>query len=94
VALQPACVLQLSVPELEDPTSVATVRLAGTDGRPFTDLSWSAQPRNEWRMTGGRIELSSLPPGAWSVSVATVDGRSWQGSVSTAPGPPAALILE
>lgn len=94
VALQPACGLSVAVPELSDPASVAAVRLSGVDGRPFVALSWSAQPRSEWRMTGGRIELASLPPGVWTVDVSTGDGRNWQGSVSTAPGPAAALTLE
>jgi hypothetical protein len=94
VALQPACVLRVSVPELDDPTSVSTVRLTGADGRPYTALSWSAQPRSEWRMTGGQMEFSTLRPGSWTVGVATADGRSWQGSVSTAPGPAATITLE
>jgi len=94
VALQPACALTVTVPELGAPSSVATVRLSGMDGRPFVALTWSAQPRSELRMTGGRIELSALPPGTWSVAVSTGDGRTWQGSVSTAPGAAAALTLE
>jgi len=94
VALQPACSLRLTVPELDDPTSVATVRITGSDGRPFTALSWSAQPRSEWRMTGGQMEFTSLPPGGWTVSVTSADGRSWQGAASTTPGAATALSLE
>jgi hypothetical protein len=94
VALQPACALKVIVADLDDPTSVATVRITGSDGRPYTALSWTAQPRSEWRMTGGLIDLTTLPPGGWTVSVATADGRSWQGSAATSPGPPATLVLE
>jgi hypothetical protein len=94
VQLQPASGLRLHVPELSDPSSVATARIVGADGMPFTALSWSAQPRSEWRMTGGRLEFGSLPPGSWSVNVAAPDGRSWQATAVTTAGSTASLELE
>jgi protocatechuate 3,4-dioxygenase beta subunit len=94
VPLQPASGLRLSVAELGDPASVATVRLADSDGRPFRSLSWNAQPQSEWRMSGGFMEFRSLPPGSWNVSVSSPDGRTWQGSTATTAGATAVLALE
>jgi uncharacterized GH25 family protein len=92
VALQPASSLRISVPELAG--GVAAVTLRSADGGLYRSLSWSAQPRSEWRMTGDRIELTSLPPGSWEVAVASADGRSWRGSVVTNAGAMAELLLE
>jgi hypothetical protein len=86
--------LRIDVPALSDASTVATVRLQSADGRPFRTLNWTAQPRSEWRMTGGRILLSSLPPGSWTVTVAAADGRSWQESIVTGAGESASLLLE
>ncbi len=92
VALQPASSLRISIPELAG--SVATVTLRSADGGLYRSLSWSAQPRSEWRMTGDSIELTSLPPGSWEVAVASADGRSWRGSAVTSAGAVAELFLE
>ena len=92
--MQPACGLRVYVRELSDPVSVATVRVSGADGRQYTALSWGALPRSEWRMTGGQMEFTSLPPGRWTVGVSTLDGRSWQGSTVTTAGSTATLELE
>jgi 5-hydroxyisourate hydrolase-like protein (transthyretin family) len=94
VSLQPACTLRVSVPALSQTQDLATVRLQSVDGQPFRSLSWTALPRSEWRMSGGEIEFASLPPGSWTVTVATADGRSWQGTSATQPGSPAELRLE
>jgi hypothetical protein len=94
VALQPATGLRISVAELADPATIATVRLSGADGRPFRTLSWNAQPQSEWRMTGGQMELQSLPPGTWTVVVTGPDGRTWQGTSTTSAGTTSTLALE
>jgi hypothetical protein len=94
VALRPASGLRIRVPELDDPGSVATVRISGADGMPFRSLGWNAQPQSEWRMTGGSMEFRSLPAGSWNVSVTSPDGRSWQGSGVTSAGATADLSLE
>ena len=82
------------MPELSDPTSVATVRLSTANGEPFRTLRWNAQPRTEFRISGGRIEMRSLPPGSWNVTVSAPDGRVWQGSTVTDPTTAATLVLE
>ena len=92
--LAPACRLEASVPELSGSDAVATVSLTSEDGRPFRTLSWTGNPQSEWRMSGGRIEFGSLPPGRWTVKVATADGRNWQGTSVTSPGNAAQLVLE
>jgi uncharacterized GH25 family protein len=94
VALQPATRLRIRVPELRESGQLATVRLTGAAGRPFHGLSWSGQPRSEWQMAGGELEFGSLPPGNWTVTVATADGRSWSGDSVTRSGQPAELTLE
>jgi hypothetical protein len=94
LVLQPACRLAVQVPELIGSDSVATVTLKRGDGRPFRTLSWSGNPRSEWRMTGGRIEFGSVPPGSWTLQVTTADGRHWEGSATTAAGTPAEIVLE
>jgi uncharacterized GH25 family protein len=94
VSLLPACGLRIEVPALSEAGAIATVRLRTADGMPFRTLNWTAQPRSEWRMTGGMIELSSLPPGSWEVTITAADGRSWQGSAVTSAGAAASMLLE
>jgi hypothetical protein len=94
VLLQPACRLSVQVPELTESSTVATVSLEGDDGQPFQSLSWTGSPRSEWRLSSGRIEFGSLPPGNWRVTVAAADGRSWQGSSTTSAATSAELLLE
>jgi len=93
VQLQPATSLRVVVAELRGTTNLATVSVTGSDGRPFRTLSWTGQPRSEWRMEGGQLEFASLPPGTWTVTVVTTDGRRWAGSATTNPGSGAVLPL-
>jgi hypothetical protein len=94
INLPQASGLRVEVPELSGGGAIATVNLRAADGSPFRTLNWTAQPRSEWRMTGGTIELGSLPPGSWTVTVAAADGRSWSGSAVTSAGTTASLLLE
>jgi protocatechuate 3,4-dioxygenase beta subunit len=94
VQLQPATELRVDVPDLTGTGALATVRLRDSAGRPFRALGWTAQPRSQWRMEAGRIEFASLPPGSWTVTVETADGRSWSGTSVTTPGAAATLSLE
>ena len=94
VALQPATVLRVRVPELQTSNLVATVQLQDTQGRPFRSLEWSGRPQSDYRMYGRQVEFASLPPGNWSVTVATADGRSWQGQSVTNSGAASELVLD
>ena len=94
VPLQPATALKVSVPELRDSSSVAMVSLTDSQNRPFRSLSWNGLPRSEWRLSGGKIEFASLPPGSWQITVAAADGRTWQNGSVTAPGTIAEVTLE
>ena len=94
VALQPACRLRVQVPELAEANTTATASLAGLDGLPYRNLSWSGNPRTEWRLSGGRVDFGSLPPGEWTVTVAAADGRTWSGRSSTTPDTSPSLVLQ
>jgi hypothetical protein len=94
VVLAPPTRLNVSVPELSEPGTRAFVRVADESGRPFRTLGWSGRPTSEWAMMGGRLDLASLPAGAWKVTVATTDGRQWSGQSQTRVGQIAELRLE
>lgn len=94
VALPPPSGLRVRVPELQASNLVATVFVKDAQGNPFRSLEWSGRPLSDYRMLGGQLEFSALPPGTWSVTVATADGRSWQGQSATAGGTTAELVLE
>ena len=94
VQLQPATSLRVEVAELQGTTTLATIGVTDSNGRPFRSLSWTGQPRSEWRMESGRMEFASLPPGAWNVTVATADGRRWTGTATTSAGVGAVLQLD
>jgi uncharacterized GH25 family protein len=94
VRLQPACSLKVRVPELVGSSALATVTLTDSNGRRYHALSWSGQPRSEWRMSDGRTEFGSLPPGSWTVHVAGPDGKTWSAAATTVTGAPAEVSLE
>jgi protocatechuate 3,4-dioxygenase beta subunit len=94
VLLAPATRLRVTVPDLEESGALATVRLSDAAGKVFHSLGWSGRPQSEWRMAQGQIELVSLPPGAWKVTVKTPDGRSWSGDSVTDTQQMAELKLE
>jgi len=94
VALEPPCSLRIRVADLLDGATVAAVTVDGADGRPFRTLSWLGAVQSEWRMTGGQLELGSLPPGNWTVKVTGADGRSWQATATTSAAAPAELLIE
>jgi hypothetical protein len=92
VQLAPVTRLTVEVPKLVETGLLATVRLTGSDGRPYRTLGWSGQPQSSWQMRGGR-EIVTLPPGSWTVQVESRDGKVWTGSTVTAPGGDATLVL-
>jgi protocatechuate 3,4-dioxygenase beta subunit len=94
VSLPPACGLRVRVPALATGSDVAVLRVEDSAGRPFRSLGWSGEPQTEWRMASGRVELSALPPGSWSVTVRASDGTTWQGRAVTSAGTMAELTLE
>ena len=94
VALTTACSLSIAVPDLETNAGVATATLTDAEGRAFRSLAWFGSPESEFRVDGGRLEIRTLPPGQWNVTVSSADGRSWAGAVAVTPGAPAALTLE
>lgn len=94
LTLPPATRLLVRVPELESSAVLARARLVAADGRPARALDWAGNPRSEFTVRGGRLERIDLPPGTWTVTVQTPDGRSWSGEATTAPGVPAEAVLE
>ncbi len=93
VQLAPATQLTLRVKELEGSKLIATVRVVGADGRLHRTIGWGAGARAEREAAEGRTTLEDLPAGSWTVTVTAPDGRTWQGSATTAPGVPAELVL-
>jgi protocatechuate 3,4-dioxygenase beta subunit len=94
VQLPPACGLKVTVPALAGSNTAATAKIQGADGRTFRSLGWMADATGSFRLAGGRLELDTLPPGTWSVQVATSDGRTWNGTSQTQPGTAAELTLQ
>ena len=93
VDLPPATALDVVVPDLVGTGAVATVKLTGADGRPYRTVAWFGSTNSEWRMTDGRVEFRTLPPGSWTVQVSAADSR-WEGTATTSTGAPATLSLE
>jgi hypothetical protein len=86
--------LVVEVPSLLDSTETATVRLTGSDGRPHRSLWGFGTVRSEWRMTAGRLEFRTLPPGSWTATVVTPDGRTWTGETVIGPEGETLLSLD
>jgi hypothetical protein len=86
--------MTLTVPALAGSPAAATATIVGADGRAFRSLGWMADTTSQWRLSNGRVEVESLPPGSWTVQVAASDGRTWSGTSSTQPGRPAELTLQ
>ncbi len=94
VQLEPPTSLRVTVPELRASGLVATVRVHDAGGQRFRALEWSGRPVSEWRMAGGSVELASLPPRQWIVTVSLADGRSWEGRSATSVAAPSELVLD
>jgi hypothetical protein len=94
IALSPGTRLSIHVPELAASAQIGTVRIVGSNSQPFRSLGWSGQPQTSWPLRGGRIEIGSLPPGIWTVSVDTYDGARWGGTITTSPTATASLTLD
>jgi hypothetical protein len=94
VTLTAPAVLDVRVPDLADTGALGEVRLTGGDGRPFVSPEWFGSPRAAWELQAGRTQVRGLPPGSWTVTAATPDGRTWSATAVTAPGATAEAVLE
>ena len=94
VALPPACVLRVRVPELDEGGTAARLTVSGAAGGVYRSLDWTGRPYSERVVERGGALVTSMPPGTWNVSVRADDGRAWQGTATTAPGAEALLTLE
>jgi len=94
VALPPACLLKVTVPDLAERDERAVLTLLDGEGRPFRSMEWFGEPVAEWTLSGGSWDSRTLPPGRWTVQVQAADGRTWRGSAETDPGKPSELTLE
>jgi hypothetical protein len=92
VVLPYAASLEVLVPELRESVAVALLTVAGANGRPFTSFG-AGSLRSGFRVERGRVEVGSLPPGAWTLEAATSDGRRWQGTVAVQEGERASVVL-
>ena len=89
VTLRPQARLELTVPDLIDGDTDATVEILGPDGRPLPLLG----TRSSTVLRRGRGSLDQLPAGTWTVRVTTTDGRAWNSPVVTRAGQTAQLVL-
>lgn len=89
VTLRPQARLELTVPDLIDDDTVATVELLGPGGQPLSLLG----TRSSIVLRRGRGSLDQLPAGNWTLRVTTADGRAWSAPVVTRPGRTEQLVL-
>lgn len=94
IALVPGATLALSVPALEDSAALAHVEIRDAAGRLFQRPSFGGALLSRPSFVGGSVSVTGLPAGSWSVLVTAADGRLWSGSVTTASGAEAGLVLE
>jgi len=86
----PEASLRVEVPELKETETTGTIGLVGSDGQRFEAVSRFGR---SWKIYRGSRTIHHLPSDVWQVSVVTIDGRRWTGSVATKPGADAVLTL-
>jgi hypothetical protein len=90
VVFPEACVLEVTVPELAATGEPGYLAITDPAGRsPWVSFGAGRAPLDQ-----GRIEVPSLAPGTWVVTVTADDGRTWTGTATVAPGAPTRLVLE
>jgi len=80
VTLPAGRVLIARAPSFQD--ARATLILTGDGGRPFRQLFYGSLIER-FPLDHGRVQVSGLPPGSWSLRIDTDDGRTLAGSAST-----------
>jgi hypothetical protein len=86
VVLPLAARLTVEIPELLGTSAVANLEVRDAAGRPFVALGSRQSHGGIWRVESGRLFVEGLPPGQWTLRARTLDGASWTGVASTAPG--------
>jgi protocatechuate 3,4-dioxygenase beta subunit len=86
IQLTSAARLALRIEELGEETARATLTLQSTTGERFRSLDDLGQPRDEWVLFRGRVELDDLPPGRWILTVTASGGRRWERAVTLEAG--------
>ena len=94
LTLPDAARLAVRVNALATTDTIATLRLAGGDGRAFENLSIGGALEREWPVIGGKAVIDGVPAGRWIVQVASADGRAWTGTVATDGIQDAAVALD
>jgi hypothetical protein len=92
VGLAPAATLEVSVPELAESDTIATLTVRGADGKPLLAPRWD-RIEDEYRVWQAKTTVRDLPAGTWTLEVTAPDGRRWTGSATTAPGVTTAVEL-
>jgi protocatechuate 3,4-dioxygenase beta subunit len=85
VVLPPASQIVVHVPDLEGGGVRATLSLAGSGGQPYRSMVYGVV-QSEWPLLEGMAVVEDLPPGTWRVRVTAADGRTWEGTATTAGG--------
>lgn len=94
LTLAPACTLRVTVRALAESPVAAQVSLTGAGGRPYRAMGLMTEPAAAWDLRRGTHTLSRVPPGTWTIQVTAADGRTWRGTVTTAPGVEAEAVLD
>lgn len=93
LTLAPSCTLDVRVVPLADGTTPATLTIYGSDGQAYQVLRGFGGVVSSWPLDHGRAHLTGLPPGTWSLAVATGTGQAYQGTATTDPSVAAAAVL-
>ena len=78
--------------DLSHKTSVRLTATAG--GGAHQTVTWAGTLRDRWQLWRGGVTVGNLAPGAWTVTAATEDGRSWTETVTVAAGETVEIVLE
>ncbi len=93
LTLPPSCTLDVRVVPLADGTTPATLSIYGPDGRAYSVLRGFGGAVSAWPFDHGRAHVTGLPPGTWSLVVATGGGQTYRGSATTDPSIAAQVTL-
>lgn len=93
VLLAAEAAIDVTVRPLAD-TAGARVRLLAADGRPLLVPSMIAGVQAAWPLPFGRVRLTNVPAGAWTVEVTTADERVWTRPVTAVAGAVVDVVFE
>jgi protocatechuate 3,4-dioxygenase beta subunit len=94
VLLAAEAAIDVTVRPLADIAGAARVRLLAADGRPLLVPTMAAGVQAAWPLPFGRVRLTNVPAGAWTVEVTTVDERVRTRPVTAVAGAVVDVVFE